>query len=73
MLFIKLLKLNLFKLSSPFSYIYIFRKNTIETSLTSKKCRLAKFYKVDASSQMSLFKGVASFLSRDFRGIKKTD
>ena len=44
-------------------------ENTIEGSLTSKKCRLAKFCKVDAWSQALLFTGETSFSSRFFFNI----
>ena len=44
---------------------------TIETPLTSKECRLAKFCKVDASSQALQFTGEASFSSRFFFNIPK--
>ena len=40
--------------------IYNSYKNTIETSLTSKKCHLAKFYKVDTWGWTLLFTGEAS-------------
>ena len=41
----------------------ISHENTIETSLTSKKYRLAKFCKVDACSQVLLSMGETSFSS----------
>ena len=44
-------------------------ENTIEGSLTSKKCRPAKFCKVDAWSQALLFTGETSFSSRFFFNI----
>ena len=47
----------------------ISHENTIETSLTSKKCRLAKFCKVDAWSQVLLFTGETSFSSQFFLNI----
>ena len=53
-----------FQILSPV-LIYIFRENRYQaTSLTSKKCRLAKFCKVDAWSQALLFTGETSFSSR---------
>ena len=45
------------------------RENTIETSLTSKKCCLAKFCKVDAWSQALLFTGGTNFSSWFFFNI----
>ena len=52
--------------------ISISHENTIETSLTSKKCRLAKFCKVDAWSKALLFTGETSFSSRFFFNIPET-
>ena len=47
----------------------ISRENTVKTSLTSKKRRPAKFYKVDAWSQALLFTGETGFSSRFFFSI----
>ena len=47
-------------------FISISHKNTIETSLRSKKCRLAKFCKVDARSQAVLFTRETNFSGRFF-------
>ena len=49
--------------------ISISHENTTETSLTSKKCRLAKFCKVDARRNVLLFTGEQSFSSRFFFNI----
>ena len=46
-------------------------ENTTETSLTSKKCCLAKFCKVDSQSQALLFTGEASYSSRFFSNTPK--
>ena len=54
MLFIKRLKfIKLFQILSPI-LISISHENRIETSLASKKCRLAKIIKVDASGSSLL-------------------
>ena len=45
--FYKAFEIKSFQILSPF-LISISHENTIETSLISKKCRLAKFCKVDA-------------------------
>ena len=45
-----------FKILSPV-LISISHENTIVTSLTAKKCHLAKFCKVDTWSQAPLFTG----------------
>ena len=47
------------------------RENKIEASLTSKKCRLAKLCKVDASSQAFHFTGETSFSSPLFFNISE--
>ena len=47
----------------------ISHENTIETSLTSKKCHLAKFCKLDTWSRALLFPGETSFSSRFFFNI----
>ena len=52
--------------------ISISHENTIETSLTSKKSRLAKFCKEDAWSKALLFTGETSFTSRFFFNISET-
>ena len=52
--------------------ISIPHENTIETSLTSEKCRQAKFCKVDAWSKALLFTGGTSFSSRFFCNIRET-
>ena len=49
--------------------ISISHENTIETSLSLKKCHLAKFCKIDAWSQALLFTGETSFFSRFFFNI----
>ena len=51
-----------FQILSPV-LMCISHENTIETSLTSKKGRLAKFCKVEAWSQALLFTGEANFSS----------
>ena len=43
--------------------IFISHENTLETLLTLKKCRLAKFCKVDVWCQALLFSGETSFSS----------
>ena len=50
----------------------ISHENTIETSLTSKKCHPAKFCKVDAWSKALLFTGETGFPSRFFFNIAET-
>ena len=52
--------------------ISISHEDTIETSLTSKKCRLANFCKVDAWSKALLFTGETRFSSRFFFNIPET-
>ena len=52
--------------------ISISHENTVETLLTSKKCRLAKFCKVDAWSKALLFTGETSFSSQFFFNIPET-
>ena len=44
----------------------ISHENTIKTSLTSTKCHLAKFCKVDARSKALLFTGETSFSGQFF-------
>ena len=51
--------------------ISISRENTTETSLTSKKCRLAIFCKLDAWRNVLLFTGEPSFWSRFFFNIRE--
>ena len=49
-----------FQILSPVLML-ICHENTIETSLTSKKCCVAKFCKVDAWSPALFFTGETSF------------
>ena len=60
-----------FQILSPV-FISISHENTIEIPLTSKKCRLAKFFKEDAWSQALHFTGEKSFSSRFFFNILET-
>ena len=50
-------------------FIAISHENTIEPSLRSEKCRLAKFCKVDAWSQALFFTGETRFSRRFFLNI----
>ena len=60
-----------FQILSPV-LMTISHENTIETSLTSKKCRLAKFCKVDAWKKQVFLVGF-SLTFRDFCVNPKTD